>query len=217
MSFDLQPILKGESSRTPAPSSGGFRCAFCRRFGPADLGAASIQRSLSGGGLSQVLPRRDGVRRCLDRHRRKGWPDHWLVALSRLRRPEQRGRDRLDVPGPVPLGRPVQWRNEASHASTCVSVCQTRRLSDRPKQPPFAAGCRKDRRRSGWAQHRTRPAERALFTRSPPRSSAAGPSGLPFSPQPRSAAIDDPPWRAVRLSCSPTAGCSSGCDANSLG
>src|SRR2546422_11302239 len=66
---------------------------------------------------------------------------HRIVTVPRLRRGQERSRDRLDVLSEVSLGRSLQWRNEATHASACIQVRRPRGLPRRPPQPPFAA-CR---------------------------------------------------------------------------
>jgi hypothetical protein len=50
-----------------------------------------------------------------------------------------RGRDRLDVPGALPLGRPVQRRDEAAYAPPRVRPRPPRRLPGGPREPPLAA------------------------------------------------------------------------------
>jgi hypothetical protein len=56
--------------------------------------------------------------------------------------------DRLDLPGPIALGRQVQRGDEAAHAGPRLPLRALGRVRDRAPQPAVAAGRREDRRRA---------------------------------------------------------------------
>jgi len=93
--------------------------------------------------------------------------------VSWLRRGGERGRDRLDFPGPVPLGRSLQRPAEAAHVGACLPLRESRGFFVSARRTCARSG--RARRSALCARDRgpTPRAAQAFSTRSQPRHLAA--------------------------------------------
>ena len=133
--FDLQPVLKGNSSNSglfdPRISTNSSRWP----SDPLIWGTTSPQGPLQGGGVSDLLPRSPGARaRAL---LATDVRDGRIIGSSRFHGYDPETSE-IEI-GWTFLAR-SHWggrynaRNEATHASPCVQVCRPGRLSHRPTE-----------------------------------------------------------------------------------
>ena len=157
MSFDLQPVLKGELLGLRPLRPEDFNDLYAVGSDPLIWEQHPIKdrykEEVFKGFFREALES-GGALIAIDFQR---WPGHRFVTISRIRQRKERDRNRLDVLGQVPLGRHLQQGNETAHASARLPIREQRYLSCWSTEFAFAEGHGKNRRvscgikaRRGW-------------------------------------------------------------------